>query len=410
MSPTSGTAMAALHRKLALLATAIMAVVLAGTAITLITWQRHDLIEGVDAALRREADTAQAMLVSDTFVADNSGEDRGVQIVGPDGSVIAASTILAGQPPLAPIPTSRDKIATLRLPIDDDSFRLLSRRVDLPSGVDTVHVIETLSDVHDSVRTLTESLLITFPPVLALLAVLTWWLIGRTLRPVAAAAQRQERFVADASHELRTPLARARTRLDVDIAHPEGVDLSETATAVAGELAEMDRLITDLLFLARHDATASPQTDEVRDLDDVVFAEASALRADTPRLSIDTSAVTAARVRGRIGELTRVVRNVLDNARRHAASRVGIALAESAHGVTLTVDDDGPGIPPDQREEVFGRFVRLDPVRTPGPGHPGLGLAIAHDIVVSHGGSIAIADSPWGGGRVVITLPGVASP
>ena len=118
--------MAALHRKLALLATAIMAVVLAGTAITLITWQRHDLIEGVDAALRREADTAQAMLVSDTFVADNSGEDRGVQIVGPNGSVIAASTTLAGQPPLAPIPTSRDKIATLRLPIDDDSFRLLS--------------------------------------------------------------------------------------------------------------------------------------------------------------------------------------------------------------------------------------------------------------------------------------------
>jgi len=78
--------------------------------------------------------------------------------------------------------------------------------------------------------------------------------------------------------------------------------------------------------------------------------------------------------------------------------------------VTLTVDDDGPGIPPDQREEVFGRFVRLDPARTPGSGHPGLGLAIVHDIVVSHGGSIAIADSPWGGGRVVITLPGVSSP
>jgi signal transduction histidine kinase len=401
--------MAALHRKLALLATAIMAVVLAGTAITLITWQRHDLIEGVDIALRREADSAQAMLVSDSFIADNSGEDRGVQIVGPDGSVIAASTTLAGQPPLAPIPMSGDALATLRLPIDDDSFRLLSRRVDLPSGVDTVHVIETLSDVHDSVRTLTESLLVIFPPVLALLAVLSWWLIGRTLRPVAAAAQRQERFVADASHELRTPLARARTRLEVDTTHPDGVDLAETATAVAGELADMDRLITDLLFLARHDATAPPQTSEVRDLDDVVFAEAGALRADAPRLSIDTSAVTAARVRGRISELTRVVRNVLDNARRHAVTRVGISLAESAHGVTLTIDDDGPGIPPDQRDEVFGRFVRLDPARTPGSGHPGLGLAIAHDIVVSHGGSIAIAESPWGGGRIVITLPGVSA-
>src|SRR4029078_10886309 len=118
------------------------------------------------------------------------------------------------------------------------------------------------------------------------------------------------------SREMRTPLPRARTRLDVGIAHPEGVDLSETATAVAGELAEMDRLITDLLFLARHDATASPQTDEVRNLDDVVFAEPSALRADTPRLSIDTSAVTAARVRGRIGELTRGVGHGLEHARR----------------------------------------------------------------------------------------------
>ena len=130
------------------------------------------------------------------------------------------------------------------------------------------------------------------------------------------------------------------------------------------------------------------------------------LRVDTPSLSIDTSAVTAARVRGRITELTRAVRNVLDNARRHATTHVGISLAESAGNVTLTVDDDGPGNP----NGPARRGVR--PVRTPGPGarpgpgSTGLGLAIAHDIIVRHGGSIAVADSPWGGGRIVITLPG----
>jgi len=398
--------MAALHRRLAILATVVMAVVLGGTAITLVMWQHHDGIEGVDAALRRDADTAQAMLASGDFVAADNGEDRGIQVVRADGSVMAASTSLAQQPPLAPIPTSRDTITTVRLPIDEDPFRLLSRRVELSTGVRAVHVIETLSDVHDSVHTLTESLLLTFPPVFVMLAVLTWWLIGRTLRPVAAATQRQERFVADASHELRTPLARARTRLEVDLAHPDGVDLADTGARVVGDLADMDRLITDLLFLARVDADATPATDEVADLDDVVLAEAGALRVDTPRLSIDTTAVTAARVRGRVTELTRAVRNVLDNARRHATSRVGISLSETSDRVTLTVDDDGPGIPVDQRDEVFGRFVRLDQARTPGPGHTGLGLAIAHDIVVRHGGSITIGDSPWGGGRVVITLPG----
>jgi len=399
--------MAVLHRKLAVLATVIVAVVLAGTAIALVTWQRHRLIDGIDDTLRRDADTAQIGLSSGaTGIGADAGDERGVQIVGTDGHVIAASAILADQPPLAPVPAAQDRLATVRLPVDDDSFRLLSRRVDLPTGVVAVHVIETLSDVHDSVRTLTESLLITFPPVLALLAVLTWWLVGRTLRPVTLAAQRQDRFVADASHELRTPLARARTRLEVDLAHREGVDLADTASAVAVELVEMDRLLTDLLFLARHDANAPSQVEEVRDLDDVVFAEAGALRVDTPSLSIDTSAVTGARVRGRITELTRAVRNVLDNARRHAATRVGISLAESAGNVTLTIDDDGPGIPTDQRDEVFGRFVRLDQARTTGPGSTGLGLAIAHDIIVRHGGSIAVADSPWGGGRIVITLPG----
>jgi signal transduction histidine kinase len=389
------------------LATVIVAAVLAVTAIGLITWQRHKLTAGVEEALRRDADAAEVGLDErDPNVAALIGEDRGIQVVRADGSVLTASAILTGQSPLAPIPpVGGDRIATIRLPIDEDTFRMLSRRVELPTGAVGLHAIETMSDVHDSVRTLTKSLLIAFPLVLALLALLIWWLVGRTLRPVAAAAERQERFVADASHELRTPLTRARARLDVDLAHPTSTDFGETATAVSAELAGMDHLIDDLLFLAKADAVDLPSDGETRDLDDVVFAEAGALRADAPNLSIDTSAVSAARVRGNSAELARVVRNVFDNARRHANSRVGIGLAESDGHVTLTVDDDGPGIPVDQRDEVFERFARLDKARTPGQGNTGLGLAIARDIVSRHGGTIEIADSTWGGSRIVIVLP-----
>ena len=254
-------------------------------------------------------------------------------------------------------------------------------------------------------HTLTASLLIAFPVVLVLLVLLTWWLVGRTLRPVAVASERQERFVSDAAHELRTPLARARTRLEVDLAHPDGVDVRETMSVVLTEMIGMEHLIDDLLYLARLDASDRPVRDEVVDLDDLVFAEAAALRAEAPAIAVDTAAVSAARVRGDANELVRVVRNVLDNARRHAARRVVISLTEAGEHALLTVDDDGPGIPPQYREEVFGRFVRLDDARTPGSGRSGLGLPIARDIVDQHRGTIAASESATGGGRLIVTLP-----
>ena len=229
MSTSSVEAMVALRRKLTAVATVIVAVVLGVTGVVLVTWQHRQLVDGVDDTLRRDAGAVQAELATGSVVGGNTGDERGVQVVRVDGSVLAASAILGGEPPLAAMPGGSDRIQTVRLPIDDDTFRLLSRRVDLPAGRFAIHVVESLSDVHDSVRSLTESLLIAFPTLLMLLALLTWWMVGRTLRPVAVAAQRQEQFVADASHELRTPLARARARLEVDLAHPDGVDLGETA-------------------------------------------------------------------------------------------------------------------------------------------------------------------------------------
>lgn len=96
---------------------------------------------------------------------------------------------------------------------------------------------------------------------------------------------------------------------------------------------------------------------------------------------------------------------LIDIARRHANTTVDVELSEVGTQATLIVSDDGPGIPAERRSDVFERFARLDESRTGGAGHAGLGLAIVHDIVTRHNGTITIDDSPRGGARFEITLP-----
>ena len=113
----------------------------------------------------------------------------------------------------------------------------------------------------------------------------------------------------------------------------------------------------------------------------------------------------AARVQGDGDALRRVVRNLGENAARHASSRVDIALTDLGHDVVLTVDDDGPGIPESERERVLQRFVRLDEARSRDDGGSGLGLSIVDEVVRAHGGSMSITRSPLGGARIQVTLP-----
>jgi signal transduction histidine kinase len=103
--------------------------------------------------------------------------------------------------------------------------------------------------------------------------------------------------------------------------------------------------------------------------------------------------------------LTRVLRNLGDNAARYARSRVAFSLADVDGTVRLTVDDDGPGVPLTERTHVLERFVRLDEGRARGEGGAGIGLAIVAEVVAAHGGDVVVADSPLGGARVVISLP-----
>jgi len=216
---------------------------------------------------------------------------------------------------------------------------------------------------------------------------------------------RQRQFVSDASHELRSPVATIRTELEVAQLHPDRTDWDEVARNVLLEDERLERVVADLLVLARLDE--EPALDrrgapEV-DLDAVVQAEAARAR----RLPVDVHMVGPAKVRGRVDELTRLVGHLLDNAARHGRSAVSISLVAVPGSLitVLAVDDDGPGIPPDQRDAVFERFGRLEEGRSRDGGGAGLGLAVVRRIAERHGGSVQITESPLTGARFVVDLP-----
>jgi signal transduction histidine kinase len=219
---------------------------------------------------------------------------------------------------------------------------------------------------------------------------------------VEAAHARQRAFVADASHELQSPLASFRAQLEVGLEHPEGTHWDQTARDLLVDSDRMERLVRDLLYLARQDESTPPQRDLV-DLDDVALEEAVRLRSRTT-LRVDTGGVSAAPVRGSREELTRVVRNLVDNAATHARSVVTVRTATTASGVELVVSDDGPGVDPRDRAHLFERFYRGDQGRRHDRGSTGLGLAIVASVVARHGGSVEVAQ-PAAGARFVVRLP-----
>ncbi|WP_369814217.1 sensor histidine kinase [Marmoricola sp. Leaf446] len=223
------------------------------------------------------------------------------------------------------------------------------------------------------------------------------------LARLQAAQERQRQFVGDASHELRSPLAGIRQTAEVARAHPGAMPEGELADAVLEESVRMQRLVEQLLLLTRADeAAVAAQRREV-DLDDLVLTEARRVRRTG--LDVDGSGIATARVRGDETALAQVVRNLVDNAARHATSRIGLGVREDAGTAEVVVDDDGGGIAPADRDRVFERFVRLDESRARDDGGSGLGLSIVREIVRVHGGTVEIGTSPWGGARFTVRLP-----
>jgi signal transduction histidine kinase len=284
---------------------------------------------------------------------------------------------------------------------DTEGYRVWAMRGDSPNGPVVAYVGTSPESTNEAIASLIRNLAIAVPLALAALTGLVWVLVGRTLRPVEAAAARQRAFVADASHELQSPLAAFRAQLEVGLQHPTGTDWDSTARELLADSDRMERLVRDLLFLARQEGAAAPP--RLVDLDDVVLEESARLRTRSSK-AIDTSRVSAAPVRGSPDDLTRLVRNLLDNAERHARSWVVVETWSTADGVQLLVTDDGPGIPAEHREHVFERFFRGDEVRGAESRSTGLGLAIVKAVAERHGGSVELTS--WGpGAQFAVQLP-----
>lgn len=168
----------------------------------------------------------------------------------------------------------------------------------------------------------------------------------------------------------------------------------------------MQHLVEQMLVLTRTDEGAATRPRSEVDLDDLVLAEAARVRRERPDLSVDTSALVPMRVVGDAPALAQVVRNLVDNAARHARSTLRLGGAATPAWVALSVADDGSGVGVKDRERVFERFVRLDEARARDDGGSGLGLAIVREVAQAHGGSAGVEESEDGGARFVVRLPG----
>lgn len=230
--------------------------------------------------------------------------------------------------------------------------------------------------------------------------------VNVTLARLDASVERQRRFVADASHELRGPLASLRADLEISLTHPSSTDWSVVAADTLSDVERLQLLTEDLLVLARIDARHELRRHPV-DLATVASDAVTAIRRDG--LAVTTSGISSpAMMTGDRDQLTRMIRNLVHNAEVHATTRVDVSLHALGASLQLVVADDGPGIPAADRTRVFERFVRLDDARTRDEGDTGLGLSIAHDVVLSHRGSIEVAEPSPGrlaGATLVVTLP-----
>ena len=374
-----------------------------------------------------------------------------IQVVDPSGTVVRRSD----GAPAAPLVAKGAVGPTLRVgmtsPTSPDNTRISGRTIDTPSGRWTVLVAGDSDTARSTVINAALVLLGAAPVVIAVAAVAAYRMVRRSLRSVdsiraqvaeisasdlaelvpvppgsdeiaalavtmnemlariEAGHAAQRRFVGDASHELRSPLTAIISALDVAVAHPELLDLELAKNTLAPEAQRMRTLVEDLLLLARADEMGLALQREPVRLDDIARSEVIRLRRTCPHVvKIDTEPVE---LEGDRNALSRVVRNLLDNAARHAASRIDVAVhPKAAHAAVLTVADDGPGIPPADRIRALERFVRLDDDRSRTSGGSGLGLSIALEIVTAHMGEITISDRPGGGTVMSVQLPLENSP
>jgi signal transduction histidine kinase len=352
------------------------------------------------------------------FIFGGGGSGTYALIVGPDGGVVTGPRG-PHRPPELPFAagvasaasTGRD-IQTASL--DGTPVRILTETVEVDQRTYSIQVVQDRTTEQRTLETMLAVLIVGgavvvlvafgFGTVYARHALVP---IRESLANQRTALRRQREFAADASHELRTPLTVIRSSVDYLLRH-QSEPVATVGTAledIDDEITHMTSIVEDLLLLARSDSGAVELDRMQLDLGDVAADGASALSKPATdrgvRVEVDPQPAVIA---GDPARLRQLVMILVDNAIRHspADGRVGVQVRSDGGGVALVVEDDGPGIRPEDLPHVFERFYRAQ--GAPGGG-TGLGLAIASWIVNRHGGRIEVTNRTEGGARFVVHLP-----
>ena len=383
-----------------------------------------------------------------TLAEDPRSGER-VQIVDSSNRVVAwSSRRVRGDPisALRPAPgkTAKEQLAQVPALSGDDEVLVSARGVEVHGKPYVVLVAAPLEVQTETLRTVGLLLLAAAPLLVALVAVAVWVLVGQSLKTVerirrqvseidgrrlservevpptgdeiAALASTMNQmldklehsnnshraFFSDASHELRSPLSTLVTTAEVASLDKSGKTWLDMQQTVISESSRMQSLVEDLLTLAKVDAHQLQLHVQDVDLEDVLDSEINRLRT-VSSLQV-TAELRPVRVRGDERRLAQVFRNLLDNAARHARSRIVVGMERRAGEVVVSVDNDGEIISPEDRHRVFERFARLDASRSTDGGGSGLGLAISREIMGAHGGTVVAAASD-GWCRFQVRLP-----
>ena len=437
----------------ALLAAAVMFVASILGGVALVRVVRTHLVQADIATARLRAQDVLTLATAGDVPSKLSfpgEENAATQVLDEGGKVIAGTENVEGDAAISrlrPEPGESDSEVTGIGALDDTQRYALVAVASERTPHRTVLAATSLEAAEETVATLRRSLMIGLPLLVLLVGLTTRFLVGRALRPVAAitdevaditgrglsrrvpepatgdeiaelavtmngmlgrleaASERQQRFVADASHELRSPLASARTALEVAALHPGSRD--ELLAAIEDALIDhdrLDRLTLDLLSLAKPDERRIASMAAPVDVDDLLRT----LLERRVEESVDAD-LHAGVVELDERMLTQVVTNLLDNAARHRRTRSAVTTTTDAAMLLIRVDDDGPGVPVEDRERIFEPFTRLDEARVAEEG-TGLGLAIVKELVSAAGGSVEVAASDLGGASFVVRLPARSAP
>ncbi|MEO7148241.1 MAG: HAMP domain-containing sensor histidine kinase, partial [Terrimesophilobacter sp.] len=438
-------------------ASTMLAVILTVGAVALVGLVHSSLLANLDSAAATRAADITSLISTGTFPAilpAQTDDSSLIQVIDSSNSVVSASDNINGEPPILPTPPAVRAVATfdlVSLPVGDPSvpFRIAVHPVTIASGAGWVYIATSLAQVEAATTNLAWLLVAAVPILIALVGVTVFVSAGRSLKPVdnirrqaesigsdlrkrvpvppshdevsrlavtmnqmldqlEMSAQKQKRFIGDASHELRSPLATLRAQVEISLAEPDTVNASDTLARVELQAIRMSDVIEDLLYLARVDEGGPRESHKQVDLDEVVLNEFRRLET-AGQTAVHLVRLDGVRMAGSPRDLARMLRNIGDNAVRHARTGVWFALTSDADNAVITIANDGPPILVADQERIFDRFTRLDEARSrrPGDGGSGLGLSIAQEIAAAHGGNILVASHtvPEDRTSFIVTLP-----